>query len=74
MVLKAAIELNLLRIMAKARPGAFVSPADLASQLWTKNPDAPVMLDRMLYLVASYSILTYSPRTLHEVERLYGLE
>ncbi|CAN6564653.1 unnamed protein product [Malus baccata var. baccata] len=58
-----------------AGPGAFVSSADLASQLPTKNPDAPVMLDRMLRLLASYSILTYSLRTLPDgyVERLYGL-
>ncbi|XP_068330048.1 caffeic acid 3-O-methyltransferase-like [Pyrus communis] len=75
MVLKAALELDLLEIMAKAGPGAFVSPADLASQLPTKNPDAPVILDRMLRLLASYSILTYSLRKLPDgkVERLYGL-
>ncbi|CAN6564655.1 unnamed protein product [Malus baccata var. baccata] len=75
MVLKTTLELDLLEIMAKAGPGAFVSPADLASQLPTKNPDAPVMLDRMLRLLASYSILTYSLRTLPDgnVERLYGL-
>ncbi|KAM1184005.1 hypothetical protein EV1_002146 [Malus domestica] len=75
MVLKAAIELDLLEIMAKAGPGAFVSPADLSSQLPTKNPDASVMLDRMLRVLASYSILTYSLRTLPDgkVERLYGL-
>lgn len=75
MVLKAAIELDLLEIMAKAGPGAFLSPNDLASQLPTKNPEAPVMLDRMLRLLASYSILTCSLRTLPDgkVERLYGL-
>ncbi|KAM2281078.1 caffeic acid 3-O-methyltransferase-like [Malus sylvestris] len=75
MVLKAALELDLLEIMARAGPGAFVSPADLASQLPTKNPDAPVMLDRMLRLLASYSILTSSLRTLRDgnVEQLYGL-
>ncbi|CAN6709274.1 unnamed protein product [Malus baccata var. baccata] len=75
MLLQAAIELDLLEIMAKAGPGAFVSPADLSSQLPTKNPDAPVMLDRMLRVLASYSILTYSLRTLPDgkVERLYGL-
>lgn len=75
MVLKAAIELDLLEIMAKSGPGVFLSPTDIASQLPTKNPDAPVMLDRMLRLLASYSILTYSLRTLADgkVERLYGL-
>ncbi|KAL6123001.1 hypothetical protein ACLB2K_075524 [Fragaria x ananassa] len=75
MVLKAAIELDLLEIMAKAGPGSFLSPSDLASQLPTKNPEAPVMLDRMLRLLASYSILTCSLRTLPDgkVERLYCL-
>ncbi|KAK7282493.1 hypothetical protein RIF29_11319 [Crotalaria pallida] len=75
MVLKAAIELDLLEIIAKAGPGVHLSPTDIASQLPTTNPDAPVMLDRMLRLLASYSILTYSLRTLDDgkVERLYGL-
>ena len=75
MILKSALELDLLEIIAKAGPGAFVSPSDIASQLPTKNPQAPVMLDRMLRLLASYSILTYSLRTLPDgkVERLYGL-
>ena len=75
MVLKSAIELDLLEVMAKAGPGAFLSPKEVASQLPTKNPDAPVMLDRILRLLASYSILTCSLRTLPDgkVERLYGL-
>ncbi|TQE06744.1 hypothetical protein C1H46_007613 [Malus baccata] len=30
-LLKTALELDLLEIMTKARPGAFFSPADLAS-------------------------------------------
>ncbi|KAJ0101950.1 hypothetical protein Patl1_05556 [Pistacia atlantica] len=75
MVLKAAIELDLLEIIAKAGPGAFVSPRDIASQLPTKNPDAPTMLDRILRLLTSYSVLTCSLRNLPDgkVERLYGL-
>uniref|UniRef100_A0A6N2M213 O-methyltransferase domain-containing protein n=1 Tax=Salix viminalis TaxID=40686 RepID=A0A6N2M213_SALVM len=75
MVLKTAIELDLLEIMAKAGPGAFMSPSDIASHLPTKNPDAPAMLDRILRLLASYSILTCSVRDLPDgkVERIYGL-
>ncbi|KAF8379827.1 hypothetical protein HHK36_029276 [Tetracentron sinense] len=75
MVLKAAIELDLLEIIAKAGPGAYISPAEIASQLPSKNPDAPVMLDRILRLLASYSVLTCSLRTLEGelVQRLYGL-
>ncbi|EXB94708.1 Caffeic acid 3-O-methyltransferase [Morus notabilis] len=75
MVLKTALDLDLLEIMAKAGPGAYLSPSDVVSQLPTKNPGAPVMLDRVLRLLASYSILTYSLRNLPDgkVERLYGL-
>ncbi|KAF5743429.1 putative caffeic acid O-methyltransferase [Tripterygium wilfordii] len=75
MVLKSALELDLLEIINKAGPGAYLSPADIASHLPTNNPDAPVMLDRILRLLASYSILTCSLRTLPDgkVDRLYGL-
>ncbi|MQL10537.1 hypothetical protein EI010_25320, partial [Escherichia coli] len=75
MILKSAIELDLLEIIAKAGPGVNLSPIDIASQLPTNNPDAPIMLDRILRLLACYNILTCSVRTLHDgkVERLYGL-
>ncbi|GMN44285.1 hypothetical protein TIFTF001_013470 [Ficus carica] len=75
MVLKAALELDVLEIIAKAGPGAYVSPSDISSQLSTRNPDAPVMLDRILRLLASYSVLTYSLKNLPDgkVQRLYGL-
>lgn len=78
MVLKAAIELDLLEIMAKndGFSGAQMSPSKLASYLPTKNPDAHVMLDRILRLLASHSILTCSVHKLPDggVERLYGLD
>ncbi|KAJ8446400.1 hypothetical protein Cgig2_019293 [Carnegiea gigantea] len=75
MVLKAVIELDVLEIIKRAGPGAHLSPAEIAAQLPTTNPDAATMLDRMLRLLASYSILSYSLRTLPDgrVERLYGL-
>ncbi|GMY07636.1 caffeic acid 3-O-methyltransferase [Fagus crenata] len=74
MVLKSAIELDLLEIIAKAGPGAYLSPSEISSQLPTSNPDAPVIVDRILRLLTSYSILTYSLRTLPNgrIERLYG--
>ncbi|XP_010048410.2 caffeic acid 3-O-methyltransferase [Eucalyptus grandis] len=74
-VLKTTIELDLLEIMARAGPGAYLTPAEVASQLPTQNPDAPVMLDRIFQLLASYSVLTCTLRDLPEgkVERLYGL-
>ncbi|CAA2971229.1 caffeic acid 3-O-methyltransferase [Olea europaea subsp. europaea] len=75
MVLKSAIELDLLELIKKAGPGAFVSPAQLAEQIPTKNPEAKIMLDRMLRLLASYSVLNCSLKTLPDggVERLYSL-
>ena len=73
MVIRAAIELNLFEIIARASPDAYMSLSEIASQLPTLNPDAPYMLDRMLRLLASYSLLTCSMRTCEDrsVERLY---
>ncbi|XP_059453505.1 caffeic acid 3-O-methyltransferase-like [Corylus avellana] len=80
MVLKAAVELNLFEIIARvaaspATADAYLSTSEIASQLPTKNPDAPSLLDRMLRLLASYSLLTCSVRTGKDGsdERLYGL-
>ncbi|GAB4846039.1 Caffeic acid 3-O-methyltransferase [Ancistrocladus abbreviatus] len=73
MVLKALVELDVLEIMKKQ--GGYMSPEDIASQLPTKNPEAAHMLNRMLRLLASYSVLNYSLNTLPDgrVESLYGL-
>ncbi|KAE7998318.1 hypothetical protein FH972_002876 [Carpinus fangiana] len=80
MVLKAAVELNLFDIIARpasspAAADAYMSTSEIASQLPTKNTDAPSLLDRMLRLLASYSLLTCSVRTGEDGsdERLYGL-
>lgn len=61
MTLKAAIELKLLETISLAGPGAQLTPAEIAARLPSiSNPEAPVMLDRILRLLASYSILTCS--------------
>ncbi|KAI5657502.1 hypothetical protein M9H77_26295 [Catharanthus roseus] len=75
MVLKSAIELDLLELIKKSGPGAYVSPSELAAQLPTQNPDAPVMLDRILRLLASYSVLNCTLKDLPDggIERLYSL-
>ncbi|KAK1399390.1 Caffeic acid O-methyltransferase [Heracleum sosnowskyi] len=75
MVLKSAIELDLLESIAKAGPGAYVSPSELASKLPSCQPDTPVMLDRILRLLASYSVLKCKLQDLPQggVERLYAL-
>ncbi|XP_043693328.1 caffeic acid 3-O-methyltransferase-like [Telopea speciosissima] len=75
MVFKAAVELDLLEIIARAGPDAQLSPSVITSQLQTQNPEAPEMVDRIMRLLASYSILTCSLVTHDDgrVERLYGL-
>ncbi|KAH0456882.1 hypothetical protein IEQ34_014789 [Dendrobium chrysotoxum] len=71
MTLKASIELKLLETISLAGPGAQLSPSELASRLpFISNPQAPVMLDRILRLLASYSILTCSLSP--SGERRYG--
>ncbi|CAA6656103.1 unnamed protein product [Spirodela intermedia] len=58
MTLKAAIELNLLEIISRAGSGAQLFPEEIVAQLPTENPEAAVMVDRILRLLASYAILT----------------
>jgi len=75
-VLNAAIELNLFEIIAKATPhGSFMSSHEIASKLPNQHPDLPDRLDRMLRLLASYSLLTTSTRTTQHgaTETVYGL-
>ncbi|KAK4796331.1 hypothetical protein SAY86_028657 [Trapa natans] len=77
MVIKCALELDLLEIMARTclTSGGHVSPLEIAAQLRTTNPQAPIMLDRVLRILATHSILTCKLRDLPDgkVERLYGL-
>ncbi|CAN8248235.1 unnamed protein product [Cochlearia groenlandica] len=74
MALKTAIELDILEIMAKN--SSPMSPYEISSHLPTKNIEAPVMLDRILRLLASYSVLTCTNRSCtggDGLERIYGL-
>lgn len=61
MVLKAALELGVIDTIATAGVGLWLSPSEIALRLSTKprNPQAPVLLDRMLRLLASYSVLKF---------------
>ncbi|KAJ0086301.1 hypothetical protein Patl1_08347 [Pistacia atlantica] len=74
MVMKSAIELNLIGIISGSGDGVFLSRSDIASRLPTENPEAPVLLDRMLRLLASHDILKWTVRTEEngQVERLYA--
>ena len=60
MSLQTAIELGVFDIIAKAGEGAKLSSAEIVAQMSTNNPDAPIMVDRMLRLLASHSVLSCS--------------
>ncbi|KAG2249801.1 hypothetical protein Bca52824_089429 [Brassica carinata] len=59
MVFKAALELGVFDTIAAMGNGAWLSSSEIASGLQTKptNPEAPMLLDRMLQLLVSHSIL-----------------
>ncbi|KAF8029107.1 hypothetical protein BT93_E1701 [Corymbia citriodora subsp. variegata] len=78
MVLKAAVELGILEMLAEDGPSGSAPPlssAEIALRLSTKNPEAPVALDRMMRLLTSYSILscTLAEGPGGDIRRLYGL-
>ncbi|KAJ7951087.1 Caffeic acid O-methyltransferase [Quillaja saponaria] len=77
MVMNAAVELGLLDIISKAGQGACLSPMEIASKLNTNNEEAPGMVDRILRLLASYSLVNCSPNpesnNANHSQRLYGL-
>ncbi|XP_038695131.1 caffeic acid 3-O-methyltransferase 1-like [Tripterygium wilfordii] len=77
MVMHAAIELEVFEILAKAGEGAKLSSSEIAKQMPTKNPDAPMMIDRILNLLAAHSVLACSVddggRGTGSPQRLYGL-
>lgn len=57
-VLSALFELNVFDIIAKkAGYDGYLHPDEIASNLPTKNPEASGMLDRMLRLLTSHSII-----------------
>ncbi|MED6198132.1 hypothetical protein PIB30_063051 [Stylosanthes scabra] len=78
MVLRTAIELGVFDIIAKAGEGAKLSAKDIVDHIETSNPEAAIMLDRVLKLLASHSLLCCSvvedpknPTKFHQ--RLYSL-
>ncbi|XP_065867353.1 caffeic acid 3-O-methyltransferase-like [Euphorbia lathyris] len=75
LVLHTAIELNLFNIISNSGPGAYLSASEIASHLPSTNPDAPSILDRILHLFATHSLLSYAPRPLPDgrTEKTYAL-
>jgi len=58
LAVKTANELGIFDIMAKEGEGAKLSAQDITEKLGIKNPQAPTMLDRILRLLASHSMLS----------------
>ncbi|KAK8564977.1 hypothetical protein V6N12_058553 [Hibiscus sabdariffa] len=57
--LKVAVDLGLLEIISKDKtPSRTLSAAEIMSQLPANNADAPSIVDRILRLLATHSILT----------------
>ncbi|CAN6968727.1 unnamed protein product [Brassica oleracea var. botrytis] len=74
MVLKAALELGVFDTLYAA--SVFLSPSEIASRLPTapRNPEAPALLDRMLRLLASYSMVKCGTDQAGKGERVYRAE
>uniref|UniRef100_M1CLR8 Catechol O-methyltransferase n=1 Tax=Solanum tuberosum TaxID=4113 RepID=M1CLR8_SOLTU len=72
-VLHSTIELDVFEILAKANDTQ-LSSSQIVSKMACNNPiDAANMLDRMLYVLATYSLLTCSINNNINNVRLYGL-
>uniref|UniRef100_A0A1J3DNC0 Caffeic acid 3-O-methyltransferase n=1 Tax=Noccaea caerulescens TaxID=107243 RepID=A0A1J3DNC0_NOCCA len=82
MVLKAALELGVIDTIASLEDGMWLSASELAFRLPTKptNPEAPALLDRMMRLLVSHSILkcrlieTGENDQTRKTERVYAAE
>ncbi|KAF8028074.1 hypothetical protein BT93_E0864 [Corymbia citriodora subsp. variegata] len=77
MVLKATVELGVPDLLEREDPGAMLSPLQIASKIPVENnPDAHVMLDQILGLLATHLILSVSLGKDDPVDggcRVYGL-
>ncbi|XP_027364674.1 isoliquiritigenin 2'-O-methyltransferase-like [Abrus precatorius] len=74
--LNAAVELKLFDIIAKGTPnGETMSASQIASMLPNQHTDLPNRIERMLRLLASYSLLTSFTHTDEDgsIQRSYGL-
>ncbi|CAA7022846.1 unnamed protein product [Microthlaspi erraticum] len=76
MVLKAALELGVIDTISAVDEGVWLSSSEIVPRLPIKptNPEAPVLLDRMLILLASHSILKYRMHGTGKKEREYAAE
>ncbi|KAK7338161.1 hypothetical protein VNO77_18761 [Canavalia gladiata] len=73
MALRTAFELGVFDVLAKAGEGAKLSANDIAVQIGSNNPEAPSMLDRLLSLLVSHSMLSCSDPHPQSSHRFYTL-
>ena len=75
MALQSANELGVFDILAEVGPDAKLSPSQIVAHLPTKNLDAAIMLDRILRMLASHSVLNCSMVTddFRSSQKLYSL-
>ncbi|KAK1427730.1 hypothetical protein QVD17_16424 [Tagetes erecta] len=74
MVLLTVIKLKVLETLSEAGPHARLSAHEIASRLSISNAEAPNKLDRMLQLLASYSVVTCTQENREfKPVRVYGL-
>ena len=73
MALQTAVELGIFDVIAKAGEGAKLSAKDIAAQIGCENPEAAAMLDRVLKLLASHSVLCCSVADESNFQRLYSM-
>lgn len=60
MVLKITMELGIFDLMSKAGPNAQLSSSQIVSQIPTKNPQATLMIEKILSFLASQSLLSFT--------------
>ncbi|KAL6128480.1 hypothetical protein ACLB2K_071835 [Fragaria x ananassa] len=70
MSMQSAIDLGLFDVIYKAGTDAKLSASDIAAEIGTKDPQALAMMDRILRLLTSHSVLSCSVVT---GQRLYNL-
>ncbi|XP_038709623.1 caffeic acid 3-O-methyltransferase-like isoform X1 [Tripterygium wilfordii] len=70
LAMKAAFELGVFEIIAKAGPDAKLSASEIVAQMPARNPDAHLLLDRILMLLATHNVLGCS---VVDMKRLYSL-
>lgn len=77
MALHSATELGVFQVLQNSDSDSPLSAHDIASRLSCTNPEAPQMLDRILALLASHSILNCSVvpdhKNLGSFHRLYAI-